>query len=53
VGYDGQPAAGIDDLHRLLSEKQLRVRASLTIVRGSEKLDLGIVPEESPARAEA
>lgn len=53
VGYHGQPIAGIDDLHRLLTEKQVRVRASLTIIRSSEKLDLVIVPEESPARAEA
>lgn len=53
VSYDGQPIAGIDDLHRLLTEKQVRVRASLTIIRSSEKLDLVIVPEESPARAEA
>lgn len=53
VAYDGQPVAGIDDLHRLLTEKQLRVRALLTIVRGADKLDLVIVPEESPTRAEA
>ncbi|MGH8055936.1 MAG: S1C family serine protease, partial [Candidatus Entotheonellia bacterium] len=36
VAYDGQPVAGIDDLHRLLTEKQLRVRALLTIVRGAD-----------------
>lgn len=51
VGYGGQPIAGIDDLHKLLTEKQVEVRSTLTIVRRSEKLDLDIVPEESKARA--
>ena len=49
VGYDGRPIAGIDDLHRLLTEQQVGKRWALTIIRRSEKLALEIVPRESPA----
>ena len=49
VGYGSQPIASIDDLHRLLTETQVGVRSSLTIIRRSEKLILGIIPEESKA----
>ena len=49
VSYDGQPVAGIDDLHRLLTEKQVGVPSHLTVIREAAKLDLMIVPEESKA----
>jgi hypothetical protein len=51
VAYDGHPIAGIDDLHRLLTETQVGVRSTLTIVRRTEILFLDIVPEESTLRA--
>ena len=51
IGYDGQPISGIDDLHRLLTEKQIGLRSRLTIIRRSEKMILDIVPEESKAIA--
>jgi S1-C subfamily serine protease len=47
VGFDGQPTAGIDDLHKVLTEEKVGVRTALTIIRRSEKLVLDIVPEES------
>jgi S1-C subfamily serine protease len=47
VAYDGKLVAGIDDLHRLLTEKQVGIQTSLTIVRGTEKVDLSVIPEES------
>src|SRR3989475_13316816 len=50
VGYGESATAGIDDLHRLLVEEQVGVRASMTIVRRSEKRVLDIVPEESPTK---
>ena len=53
VGYGSQPIAGIDTLHRLLTDEQLHVRVSLTIVRHGEKLVLTIEPEESPALTSA
>jgi S1-C subfamily serine protease len=46
IGFDEQPIAGIDDLHRLLTEKQVGVRSSLTILRRTERIVLDIVPEE-------
>ncbi len=51
VGFNGQPISGIDDLHRLLTEKQIGVRSQLTIIRRSEKMVFDIVPEESKAMA--
>jgi S1-C subfamily serine protease len=50
VAYGEHPTAGVDDLHRLLVEEKVGVRAPMTIVRRSEKRVLAIVPEESPTR---
>jgi S1-C subfamily serine protease len=50
VGYNGQPLGGIDDLHRQLTDTQVGTRSVLTIIRRTEKLDVAIVPQESPAR---
>jgi S1-C subfamily serine protease len=52
IGFDDQPIAGIDDLHKMLTEEKVGVHTKLTIIRRSEKLDLGIVPEESKAGAD-
>ena len=48
VALDGQPVAGIDDLHRILTDARVGARATLTVLRGTAKLDLAIVPEEAP-----
>jgi S1-C subfamily serine protease len=48
VGYGGHPVASIDELHRLLTEEQVGVKVELTLIRGSERLVLNVVPEESP-----
>ncbi|MGH7962174.1 MAG: S1C family serine protease [Candidatus Binatia bacterium] len=48
IGYGSRTIAGIDDLHRLLTEEQVAVRAALTVIRRAEKLQLEITPEESP-----
>jgi S1-C subfamily serine protease len=52
VGFDGQPVTGIDDLHRILTEEKVGVRAALTIIRRTEKLNLDIIPEESKSRGD-
>ncbi len=52
IGYDNQPIAGIDDLHKVLTEKQVGATAPLTILRRTEKMILQIVPEESKVRTE-
>jgi S1-C subfamily serine protease len=50
VGYDDQPIAGIDDLHRLLTDQKVGLKSKLTVIRRSEKLTLEIVPEDSQVR---
>lgn len=50
VGFEGQPVAGIDDLHRLLTEMQLGHTSSLEILRNTDRLVLKVVPEETRAR---
>ena len=47
VEFGGQPVASIDALHKLLTGAQVGVRSRLVVIRGSEKLGLDIVPEES------
>ncbi len=48
--FDGQPTSGIDDLHKLLTEARVGVPSPMTILRGTEKQVLPVVPEESPRR---
>jgi len=47
VALEGQPVAGVDDLHRLLTEVRVGVSCSLTVLRWTEKLELKVVPEEA------
>jgi len=47
VALEAQPVAGVDDLHRLLTEVRLGVSCSLTVLRWTEKLGLKVVPEEA------
>jgi S1-C subfamily serine protease len=44
VALDDHPVPDIDALHRLLTDYQIGHRASLTVVRGTEKLALYIEP---------
>jgi len=47
IGLEGQPVAGVDDLHRLLTEVRVGVSCSMTVLRWTEKLQLKVVPEEA------
>ena len=47
IGLDDLPTAGIDDLHKLLSENLIGHKSSLVVIRGTEKLRLEVIPEES------
>jgi S1-C subfamily serine protease len=47
IALDGQPVAGVDDLHRLLTDTQVDTKNSITVLRRTERLDLAIVPQES------
>jgi len=44
VGFGDKPIAGMDDLHRLLTEDQADKEAMLTVLRGSERHELTVKP---------
>jgi S1-C subfamily serine protease len=50
IGYDDHPIAGIDDLHRLLTDQRVGVKSRVTIIRRNEMMTLDLVPEESQGR---
>lgn len=47
VALDDKPVAGVDDLHRLLTDAQVGARCLLTVIRHTERLAVAIVPEEA------
>jgi S1-C subfamily serine protease len=53
VGYDGEPVRGIDDLHRLLTDARVGVRAPLEVLRRHQRIVLDIVPRDSHDAATA
>ena len=48
VAFDEKPVSTIDALQRVLTENSLGAPASLTVLRGVEKIHLRVVPTESP-----
>ncbi len=50
IGFDDHPTAGIDDLHKLLTEERIGRKSSLTVIRGTDKLTIDVKPEESQNR---
>lgn len=50
IEFSGQPVSATDDLHRLLTEERIGQVLPITVVRGTEKIALQIVPQESPRR---
>src|SRR5205814_9260225 len=49
IALDGKPVAGVDDLHRLLTDARVGMSNSLTVLRWTERLELQVVPEEATA----
>lgn len=47
VAFDGKPVAGVDDLHRLLTDARMGLASTLTAIRWTERIELQIVPEEA------
>jgi S1-C subfamily serine protease len=47
VALDEKPVAGVDDLHRLLTDAQVGARCVVTVIRHTERVRVGIVPEEA------
>ena len=50
IGYDGENVAGVDQLHRLLSEERIGKTANVTLLRRTQKLELSIRAAEMPPR---
>jgi S1-C subfamily serine protease len=46
VAFDNQVVRDIDDLQRFLTEKEISVKTSMTIIRRTEKINLDIQPTE-------
>jgi S1-C subfamily serine protease len=46
VAFDQLPVAAIDDLHRYLTETAVDSPALITVLRGTEKLDLTVTPKQ-------
>jgi S1-C subfamily serine protease len=44
IAYGATPVSTVDDLHRLLTEDEVGKASELTVIRGTEKLHLPIVP---------
>jgi S1-C subfamily serine protease len=46
VGFNGQPVASVDDLHKLLSEKTIGIPSELAVLRGGRKTLINVIPAE-------
>ena len=44
IAFGEKPVSSVDDLHRLLTDEQIGARCELTIIRGTEKLAVPVVP---------
>jgi S1-C subfamily serine protease len=51
VGFNDRPIGTIHDLHKMLVNEQIGVPTKLLIIRHTEKLELSVLPAESPVRA--
>ena len=47
IALEGKPVAGVDDLHRLLTDARVGIISTLLILRRTEKIELQVVPEEA------
>lgn len=50
IGLDDHPIAGIDDLHKLLTEDRIGRKSSLLVIRHTNLIRLEVTPEESFAK---
>ena len=53
VRFAGEPIHGLDDLHRRLTEERVGVAAELVVLRGTQKLELSVIPAPTRARSAA
>ena len=45
VALGNQPVAGVDDLHRVLSDTRAGTKTEVSVIRGTEKLRVAILPD--------
>jgi S1-C subfamily serine protease len=50
VAFNARPIGSIHHLHKILVGEQINVSASVTIIRHTERLEIPILPAESPTR---
>lgn len=48
VSLAGEPVEGVDVLHRLLSEETVNTRTNLVVIRGTQKLEMKVLPQIRP-----
>lgn len=46
VGFDGQPVATMDDLHRLLTDETIGKRMPMSVLRENRQISLYVIPGE-------
>jgi len=51
VAFDERPIGTIHELHKMLVSEQIGVPARLLVIRHTEKLELSVLPAESPPHA--
>jgi S1-C subfamily serine protease len=49
VAFNGCPVAGVDDLHRMLTEEMIGARSTLTVIKRANKREVEIMPGERKA----
>ncbi|MGH2967887.1 MAG: PDZ domain-containing protein, partial [Solirubrobacteraceae bacterium] len=50
LAVDGQPVAGVDDLHRLMGGERIDHPCTLTVARGGSEREVLLTPRELAAR---
>jgi len=46
ISLDGAPVAGVDDVARILDAKRINQKVTAEVLRGGEKHEFTLVPEE-------
>ena len=50
VAFNDEPIGSVHDLHKILVSERIGVMAKLVVIRHTEKLELSILPAESPSQ---
>jgi S1-C subfamily serine protease len=48
IEFDGRKVAGIDELHKLLTDERIDRAVPVIVIRRAEKITPSLVPQESP-----